>query len=790
MGDFLRGEYDQKKVERARAALRRATARTRATVGPAWAWVRASALPDDAAGAHEREPIDGHRVVLIVAVITLAATALSVAFVPPAALLGRAARNLNDRFGPGPSGRVVLPQIAQRSLVIARDGSTIAVLTGEEDRKVVSIAEIPTLTQQAVLAIEDARFYEHHGIDTNGILRAVFANASSGDVRQGGSTITQQLVKNTVVGTKRTLDRKIKEAQYAVALERSMPKRRILEIYLNEAYFGNGVYGVATAAELYFGKPVKRLALAESALLAGLISSPTHYDPLKNPDAARRRRSLVLQRMAEEGFITAAGRAKAEKAPLGAKRHVVAKIDEPYFVEFVKQQLLNDGRLGETRQERIRAVFYGGLRIQTTLDPVLQDAAKKAVEDTLDRPSDPSAALVSIDPTTGALRAMVSGRDFSKNKYDLAVQGRRQPGSTFKPIALVAALDAGFAPTLTLDTPSPIAITDPLTNEKYEVPNYDEKGHGYIDLRKATEESVNTYYAQLTLKVGRDKIVDMAHKLGIVTDVKPYLSIALGAQIVSPYEMASVYATLANQGTRCKPFEIIRVTDSNGKPLIANQPECERTVDGSVAAAATDVLRGVVERGTGKRAQIGRPAAGKTGTTDEYTDAWFSGYTPQYATVVWMGYPQDNRKKLHNIHGFAKVCGGCLPAAIWKEYMTAAHKGLPKTEFPKPPPIPQVDVPDVTTKLQADAMKTLQDAGFTVKVQPVKSSLAQGIVVAQTPPGATKANPGVLVTIQVSDGTGSGPTPSPSPSPTPSPSPSPTPSESPSPEPSPTGKKT
>jgi 1A family penicillin-binding protein len=773
MSDLLRGPYDEDKVERLRRPLREA-----------WDRIRRSAFDGRSdGGPPDRAPFDPYRVVLMAIVITLAALTLSAVTVPGAAYVARAVRGVNKRLGTGPQGRIILPQIAQRSVVLASDGSVIATLTGEENRKVVSLADVPPTTQHAVLAIEDARFYEHHGIDAAGILRALFTNASSGSVREGGSTITQQLVKNTIGSTERSIDRKIKEAQYAVALEKTLPKRRILELYLNEAYFGNGVYGIGTAAEFYFGVPARKLSLAQSALLAGLISSPEKYDPLEHPDRARERRNVVLKRMTELGDISPTVAERNQRLAVHARRHALGKPVEPYFVEFVKQQLLENPALGATRAERIRSVFEGGLRIHTTLDLKLEEAAKKAVAHVLNLKNDPSAALASIEPATGAVRALVGGRDFKASQFDLAVLGRRQPGSTFKPFALVAALDAGVPPTLTLDTPSPIKIKDPDTGQEYEVNNYDRKGEGYITLRNATELSVNSYYVQLTQRIGPQKVVEAAQKLGITSEIKPILSIALGTQEVSPFEMASAYSTLANGGIHCKPYAIERVLDATGKPLITAQSDCARAIDGTVAAQATNVLQGVIDRGTGRSAKLGRPAAGKTGTTEEYSDAWFGGYTPQFATVVWMGFKDGNAHKLRNIHGLPKVFGGSLPAAIWTEYMKAAHEGVPVVQFPKPPAEPKAPVPDVVGKAAQDAMKTLTDAGFTVKEEIVRSSLAAGTVVAQTPEAGTEVPAGVLVTLHVSDGKGRGPPP---PSPAPSPSPSPEPSEEPTPSPSPT----
>jgi penicillin-binding protein 1A len=541
------------------------------------------------------------------------------------------------------------------------------------------------------------------------LVRALFTNVGAGEVRQGGSTITQQLVKNIIVGTERSLDRKIREAQYAVALEREKSKREILELYLNEAYLGEGIYGIGTAAEFYFGQKVEKLTLAQGALLAGIIRAPERYDPLSKPDDARQRRDLVLDRMADLGYVPPAVAAEAKRETIQVSRHPLPKPVEPFFLEFVKEQIMDDARFGATRAERARLLFQGGLKIHTTLDLKLQKAASGAVSAVMTNPNDPAAALVSIEAATGAVKAMVGGSDFEKNKYNLAVQGKRQAGSAFKPFTMIAALEGAVPPGYTLDTPSPIELTDDA-GQVWKVGNYSNRGEGLMDLRRATELSVNSFYAQLIKKVGPGKVVDVARKMGITSDLKPYLSLALGTFEVSPYEMASAYATLANGGIHCKPFGIARIIDAGGKNITRNDPQCAQVLDPKIAAQANAILRGVIDRGTGRqRAKIGRPAGGKTGTTDDYKDAWFMGYTPQFATAVWLGYQKDRTRPLYNIHGFAQVFGGSLPAMIWARYMKAAHDTVP-------------------------------------------SSYAPGVVAGQSPGAGAQAEAGSLVTLQVSDG--------------------------------------
>jgi len=693
---------------------------------------------------------------MVVAVLTGALVALFAA--PGIGIIGKTVGAVTDKFDVE-TGSAVLPNIAQRSVVVDRNGKVLATLAGEENRKFVPLRQIPRRARNAVIAVEDTQFYQHHGVDLAGLVRATLLNFRSGSVRQGGSTITQQLVKNTLVGTERTLERKIKEAKLAVELEKTMTKDEILELYLNETYFGNGVYGMGTAAEFYFGRPAKKMPLAQSALLAGLIKAPESYEPLDNPEAARARRTTVLRRMLDEQMITSEQYERANAAKLGAEAHDLPGGKSPYFVEFVKLRILEDDRFGESREERARALFQGGLRIETTLDLGLQDEARDASEGVLNLKDDPASALVSIDPKTGGVVAMVGGEDFEESKFNLAVQALRQPGSTFKPVTMVAALEAGITPTHTLNTPSPLKVQDPGTGRTIKVHNYDRVGHGLLDMRRATELSVNTYYMQLIQEVGPAEVVDAARRLGVRAELDPVLSLALGTLGVPPLEMASAYATLANNGVHCEPFAITRVTGADGSTIIRNEPKCERTISASVAAAATQILRGVPERGTGRaNGQIGRPVTGKTGTTDEYTDSWYAGYTPQFATVVWIGFPESTERSLYNIHGLAKVFGGSLPAMIWSQYMRAAHEGLPVEDFPKPPRIGRAEVPDVRGMTFAEARDVLEGKGFTVQRTFVTHHRARGTVLGQDPSAGTRVTKGSVISLRVSNGAGEPPT--------------------------------
>lgn len=725
-----------------------------------------------------------HRVALLIVVAAFTGLLAALAISPGVAVASKTVGTLSDRFA-GPIGSTDLPEVVQRSVVLDRNGEVIATLAGEENRVYVPLSRVPENAQNAIISIEDAKFFDHHGVDLAGLTRALLFNFRSGSVRQGGSTITQQLVKNTLVGNERSIDRKIREARLAIALEKTTPKRKILEQYLNETYFGNGVYGIGAAAEYYFAVPVEDLTVWQSALLAGIVKAPENYEPIRHAEAAKKRRNLVLGRMADEGFISHELAEKYSRRALGASANPLPRAKTPYFVEYIKGQILNDSRFGATRAERARKIFQAGLRIQTTLDLKLQEGARESVEKILNLKGDPSAALASIDPTTGAIRAVVGGRNFEDQKFDLATQGLRQPGSTFKPITLLAALEAGISPSLTFDTPSPITLKDG-EGKDYIVNNYDGRGGGLMDLRKATELSVNSYYVQLIDLIGADKVAAMGQKLGIQQELPPYLSLALGSIAVTPLELASAYATMANEGSWCQPYSITRISTPDNRTVVRNEPNCERRVTRGVAAQASEILRGVITRGTGrKNGQIGRPAAGKTGTTDNYTDAWFAGYTPQYATVVWLGFPESTKKPLKNIHGLPKVYGGSLPAQIWSRYMRIAHKGLAVEPFPKASGTPSTPMPEVTGMALDDARETLKKAGFpTVKTETVRSRRKKGTVVAQDPAAGAGVQTGVVVTLKISDGSAPPPPPPPpSPSHSPSPSPSPSPSVSPSPSP-------
>ncbi len=561
------------------------------------------------------------------------------------------------------------------SKVYAADGSLIAVFHGEENRELVPLEKIPPHLIQAVIAIEDERFYEHSGFDLEAMLRALIANLRTGQIVQGGSTITQQYIKNVYISREKTLERKVREVFLAYQLEKEYSKKEILEFYLNTVYFGEGAYGVQTAAQEYFNKNAEELSLSESALLAGLIRSPAKYDPYLNEDAAISRRNLVLKKMVALGYITAEEAQRAVQSSLHLERPTIKTYDfAPYFVEHVKQMLIEERGADE--------VFRGGLKIYTTLDPKLQVMAEQAIAEILPEPEDPWAAVVAMDPKTGHILALVGGRDFNELKFNLATQGQRQPGSVAKVFVLVAALEAGYHPLLTFPPNGPLTFEMP--GKDWEVDNYGGTSYNTAEMTIAegTARSVNVVYAQLVMHLGAEKVIEVAKKMGVPPRWEPHPSVALGSLDISPLELAVVFSTLANYGVRNKPTAILKVVDRDGQVIYEHKPEGVQAISPINAYRVTEILKGVIQHGTGGRANIGRPAAGKTGTTQEAADAWFAGYTPDLTAVVWIGYPEKQRK-MGVIRG-VRVQGGSFPAMIWRAFMSGALQDRPATDFVKP----------------------------------------------------------------------------------------------------------
>ncbi|MCL4514696.1 MAG: PBP1A family penicillin-binding protein [Firmicutes bacterium] len=571
----------------------------------------------------------------------------------------------------------------------------------KENRLPVSLEEIPKTFQAAVISIEDQKFYEHHGLNFMAILRALITDILHGEVVQGGSTITQQLAKIAFLTNEQTFVRKIKDAVWAIQIERKYTKDEILETYLNEIYLGHGAYGVEAASQLYFGKSVKRLNLPESALLAGIIRGPEYYSPYVNMEAARRRRNTVLNVMADLGYITRDQAESAKKAPITVVGLKQNRAHAPYFVDYVLQQLLD--KYGEAQ------VYSGGLKIYTSLDLKMQLAAEKALLDLLpngkideNKLQQPQGALIAIDPHSGYIKAMVGGR--GEDKFNRAVQAVRQPGSAMKPFVYMAAIDRGYTTAQVIDD-SPVEYSMP-DGSIWAPQNVDNKFRGPITLRTALEQSVNIVAIKLLDQIGAGTAIEYAKKMGITTLVEKgtlndrNLSLALGGitRGVTPMEMTTAYGVLANQGILVEPVSIVRVEDRDGNVLEENRAKKQIVLNEQTSYIITDMLKGVITRGTGQNAAIGRPAAGKTGTTSDYTDAWFVGYTPDLVASVWMGNDNPKEKLVFGDVKFASW----RSAQIWAAFMSQALVDTPVRDFPVPEGIVTADI-DADTGLLATA---------------------------------------------------------------------------------------
>ncbi|MDP9496819.1 MAG: transglycosylase domain-containing protein [Actinomycetota bacterium] len=680
--------------------------------------------------------------------------------VPVVGGAGLAAKAAADDFLAMPEA-LQTPRLATRSRVLAADGSTLATFY-RVNRITVPWQQIPEVMRQAQIAIEDSRFYDHHGVDYKGTLRAAATNFRSGRVAQGGSTITQQYVKNALIeaarGDKRkenaarvaSAERKLREARYALALERRLDKDEILHRYLQVTYYGNRVYGVATAAEHYFGVPVQELTLGQAAVLAGVVQNPGRYNLSSTKKKVRAdivaRRDTVLKRMADEGFITERARARAASAPLRrtTSQTVGANcadrgVKAPFFCRYLQQELEQTDRgaaLGRTPEERSERLFTGGLTIRTTLDPKVQRAAQRAVDRKVPNgdPSGVAAVADVVEPGTGAVKAMAVNRPFGAGKgetqVNLATGGSLgfQPGSTFKVFWLVEALRQGMELDEKIFSPSEYVPTkfkyEDRPGQARPVNNAEVDESGSFDLRTGTHASVNTFYMQVAERVGLDKPLDLAEQLGLRRfDGKPLARIpssVLGSQEVSPLAMAAAYATFAASGTYCAPYAVEKITDSTGREVDLPEPDCGRAIDKRTADTVTAVLSGVVDGRnplrTGRGAKIDRPVAGKTGTTTGSTAAWFVGYTPQLSTAVWVGNPAKASMTMRRItiNGkyYRQVYGGTLPASIFASAMRDAHRGLPEKQFDTPSGYDEPDGSDLraATRAEPEDEEDLSDA--------------------------------------------------------------------------------
>lgn len=604
-----------------------------------------------------------------ITVATLLGTTMLVSSLAAGGLVGLAIsfRNL-------PDVRVLRNYLpSETSYVYDINGTLLYSLHDEANREVVDLNEISPELKRAVLAIEDSYFYSHQGINPSSVGRAFLANFQAGSTVEGGSTVTMQLVKNLFLTPERSISRKVAEAVLSLRLEQIFEKDQILEMYLNQVYWGHNTYGVETAAQSYFNKSATDLTLAEAAMMAGLIQAPEEYSPFVDYPLAKQRQATVLGRMRQLGWITAEEETAAKAQPL-----LVGEVTSfrtsvaPYVTEAVVQELQEI--FGQ------EAVLKGGMRVQTTIDLNMQRMAEETVQrnHALLRQRGVYAdqmALVAIDPRTHFVKAMVGGVDYTTSQFNRAIQAQRQPGSSFKPFVYYTAFASGRYTPDTVIQDNPVSYPDGY--EYYTPKNYDGSFMGNIPIRKALELSRNVPAVTIGQSIGVDRIIEVSQLLGIESPMDPVISLPLGAVDLTPMEMAGAYATFASNGWHSDPTFIVQVTDSNGNILLDNTPKPQLILDPWATAALTDVLQGVIARGTGTAAQIGRPAAGKTGTTDSQRDVWFVGYVPQMATAIWLG--NDNYAPMGR-----GATGGTLVAPVWRDFMQQALADVPVENFRSP----------------------------------------------------------------------------------------------------------
>lgn len=576
-------------------------------------------------------------------------------------------------------GETEPPDVPTPSRIIDSNNKLIATIA-QVNTVPVDLEEIAPAMQQAMVAIEDERFYQHNGIDFKGLIRAVYQNVKSGEIVQGGSTITQQLAKNLYLGPERTFDRKLKEVYFTIQLERTYTKKEILNMYLNHVYFGQGAYGIEAAARTYFAKSAKELTLGECAMLAGLPRAPSYYAPTTNLKGAKQRQQVVLQRMVDLGMISLTDKETALAEHIEPQNKTEAFRKAPYLVaEVIKY-------FKEKYPNGMEMLYSSGLTIQTTIDLTMQQKAEDALSSELGKVNnDLNGALVAIDPSNGHIKAMVGGRDWQKSQYN-RVYAKVQPGSAFKPFLYTAAISSGY-------TAASTVYCEPVTYQQKGGEPYTPKDHkvGYhyspFILKKALAISDNVIAVRLTDMLGPGALVHYAQSMGIESPLRSYLSLALGTSEVTPLEMAVAYGPLANQGIRTKPLYIIKVTDSFGRVLEEYRPQLSKVIDEKVAFIITDMLKAAVQPG-GTAAQlswmVSRPIAGKTGTTEDYTNAWFVGYSPDLVTSVYVGYDDKSKK--------VGLTGGDIAAPIWGNFMENALKDIEVKDFKEPDGVIQVNV--------------------------------------------------------------------------------------------------
>ncbi|MFD7546081.1 transglycosylase domain-containing protein [Streptomyces sp. NPDC059578] len=668
-------------------------------------------------------------------VSVLAGVVLAGIALPAAGALGLAAKGSVDSFDEIPAN-LKRPPLSQRTTILDSEGGPLATVYSR-DRTVVPLKDISPYMQKAVIAIEDSRFYEHGAIDAKGILRALNENAQSGGVAQGASTLTQQYVKNVFVeeagddptkvaqATQQTLGRKIRELKYAIQVEEELGKKRILENYLNITFFGQQAYGIEAASQRYFSIPAKKLNVEQAALLAGIVQSPSRYDPVNDEAEATKRRNVVLQRMAEVGDITQAEAAKAKAKPLGLKVKrpqngcITAVNGGGFFCDYVRNVFLTDPAFGKTKEDRAKIWNRGGLTIRTTMDPQAQESVQDSVKKHVYKSDKVATAMSIVEPGTGKILAMGQSRPYGLGKgetvlnlsvdKDMGGGAGFQPGSTFKPIVAAAAIEGGVPATKVFPSPYKMPFPSPVdtcgggkyvntSNEELE--NENESEVGPYGMKEATAKSVNTYYVELISEIGICPVTTLAKQMGVERADGGKLaqgpSIALGTEEMSPLTMAGAYATFASRGTYCTPVAIQSITNAEKKSLRVPKSTCSRAMSERTADTVNTLLRGVVEAGTGQEAGLGsRPSAGKTGTTDFRYAAWFVGYTPNAAGAVWVGDPAHKQRMVNITIGgqyHDKVFGGQVPGPIWRDAMSGALADKAAPDFKL------INIPDTPRK--------------------------------------------------------------------------------------------
>lgn len=763
-----------------------------------------------------------HRIGLLLGVSTVAGLLVAGVALPVVGALGIAAKRGAEQFDSLPS-ELKEPPLPQRTRILAADGSIIAQFY-YENRISVPLSEVAPVMRQAIVAIEDARFYQHSGVDFKGVLRALVTNSASGQIRQGGSTITQQYVKNALIesatttagkqaATADTLARKVREARYAITLENHLSKDQILERYLNIAYFGSDAYGIEAAARRYFSKHAADLTLPQAATLAGLVRNPSAYDPLVHPKAGMSRRDTVLGRMHGLGYIDAATYQKAVTSPMGLKPSVSKNTCQdswaPFFCDYVEKRFLADPELGRTQEDRLKLLLRGGLDIHTTLQPKVQKAAQKSVDEHVPRSSRFASAYAAVEPGTGSVLAIAENRDYGSSKKrgphgaiqtnvdyatDQAFGGSTgfQSGSTFKVFTLATALEEGVPLGLRIHAPNTVdygklGFRNCATGARYTqsqiAHNAGDSEAGFYNIPQGTWRSVNTFYLILEAKVSQCKVADLAERLGVRKANGQPLgrdpALTLGTNEVSPLDMADAIATFAAKGRYCPATVITQVIDRTGKHFPVTEQPCKQAVDTDIANTVTSVLSGVINGPdplrTGAGLGIGRPAAGKTGTVTDFAGAWFYGFVPQMAAATMLVDPARPQKDpLRNVtiggHHYGNIFGATLPGKVWQQAMRDGLEGVPVKKFP---PASQkvsagkpITVPDVRGKPVAQAEQILSAAGFIPEVSPqtVPAGGTPGTVASTSPPGGSKQTIGTTVLIFVTNGQPPPATPAPLPS--------------------------